>query len=320
MERGEGAEEVLEAHRPRLRAVAYRMLGSLDEADDALQEVWFRLVRADLDAVDNMAGWLTTVVGRVCLDRLRARRSARERIGADLGGPLGDGGGDPAADPVADPAADPDADPEQQALVTESVGVALLVVLDLLPPAERVAFVLHDVFAVPFADVGPIVGRSPVAARQLASRARRRLQGAPAGPARLDVAEHRRVVEAFLAAARRGDLAGLVALLAPDAELRPDAAALGMGAVAATRGAEAVAGALAAGVRAAEPALVGSMPGLAWVRGGQVRGAIELTVVGGRIVAVDVVGDADRLVLLDVLPLGKAPAGASSHPAPRDPS
>jgi RNA polymerase sigma-70 factor (ECF subfamily) len=193
-------------------------------------------------------------------------------------------------------------DPEHQTLVAESVGAALLLVLDTLSPPERVAFVLHDVFAVPFDDIAEIVGRSSDAARQLASRARRRVQGTPA-TAEVDLVRHRSVIEAFLAAARGGDFERLMALLDPDVELRPDDTALRMGALRATRGANGVAAALSGGAQAGLLALVGGVPGLAWAPGGRVRGAAEFTIVDGRIVAIDVVGDPERLAELDIVPI-----------------
>src|SRR5262245_43582939 len=218
--------ERFEARRPHLRAVAYRMLGSLAEADDALQESWLRLSRADSAGVENLAGWLTTVVARVCRSMLRTRRARREEpIGLRL------------PDPIVDPA--DGADPEHDALVADSIGLAMFVVLDTLAPAERVAFVLHDVFAVPFEEIAPIVGRSPVAARQLASRARRRVQGA-AAVSDASVAAQRAVVDAFLAAARGGDLEALLAVLDPEVVLRVDRSPAAGGMVV-LRGARAVA-------------------------------------------------------------------------------
>ena len=203
--------ERFEENRPRLRGVAYRMLGSLSEAEDAVQEVWLRLSRIDTATVDNLGGWLTTVVSRVCLDILRSRKSRREEpIGAQVTEPSVLGG--------------EGADPEGEAVLADSVGVALLVLLDTLTPAERLAFVLHDLFAMPFEEIGSILGRSPAAAKQLASRARRRVRGAPA-PSDAERARQREVVEAFLKAARTGDLEGLLAVLDPDAVLRIDGAA-----------------------------------------------------------------------------------------------
>ena len=279
--------EQFEASRPRLRAVAYRMLGSHAEAEDAVQEVWLRLARADRAGVENLGGWLTTVTARVCLDTLRSRKSRRE---------------DPAGPQPPEPTdlVPRNDDPEHQALLGDSVGSALLVVLDLLAPAERVAFVLHDVFGVPFDEVGEIVGRTPEAARQLASRARRRVRGTDVAPV-TDLVRHRQVVDAFLTAARSGDFEGLVALLDPDVVFRPDAAALQMGSLREARGAVEVATALAGGARAASVALVDGVAALVWAPGGRTRGVIAFTIVDGRIVEINVTGDADRIRDLDIV-------------------
>jgi RNA polymerase sigma-70 factor (ECF subfamily) len=279
--------EQFEESRPRLRAVAYRMLGSHAEAEDAVQEVWLRLARADRSGVENLSGWLTTVTARVCLDTLRSRRSRREDP-ADIQ-PL-----------VATPDLTHHDDPEHQALMGDSVGSALLVVLDLLAPSERVAFVLHDVFGVPFDEIADIVGRSPEAARQLASRARRRVRGTD-GESEVDPVRHRRVVDAFLAAARSGDFDGLVALLDPDVVLRPDAAALQMGSLRETHGAAEVAAALSGGARVAKVALVDGVPGLVWAPGGRTRGVIAFSVVDGRILEINVTGDPERIGRLDIV-------------------
>ena len=219
--------ERFEAHRGRLRAVAYRMLGSLGEAEDAVQETWLRLARADAGEVENLAGWLRTVVSRICLDMLRSRTARRED-------PFGEPGPEGMRWDEDAPA------PEAETLLADSVGLALLVVLDRLSPAERVAFVLHDSFAVPFEDIAPIVGRSAGATKKLASRARHKVRGASTLPA-AELDGHRRVVEAFLAAARGGDLDGLLTLLAPDVVRRADAAALPPGGAPEVRGARAVA-------------------------------------------------------------------------------
>jgi RNA polymerase sigma-70 factor (ECF subfamily) len=276
-----------EASRPRLRAVAYRMLGSHTEAEDAVQEAWLRLNRADRAGVENLGGWLTTVTARICLDTLRSRRSRREE-------PAGAQPPEPTVRVAGDD------DPESQALMGDSVGSALLVVLDLLAPAERVAFVLHDVFGVPFDEIGDIVGRTPEAARQLASRARRRVRGTDAGTG-ADPARQREVVVAFLAAARSGDFEGLVALLDPEVVLRPDAAALRMGSLQETHGAAEVATALSGGARAARVALVDGMAGLVWAPGGRTRGVIAFTIVDGRIVEIDVTGDPEHLRDFDIV-------------------
>jgi RNA polymerase sigma factor (sigma-70 family) len=223
VDENEWLAERFESHRTHLHAVAYRMLGSSGDADDAVQEAWLRLCRSDTSAVENLGGWLTTVVGRVCLDMLRSRKSRRE---------------DPLDELVPEPIAS--IDPEQEAMQADSVGLALLVVLDTLTPAERLAFVLHDMFAVPFDEIGSVLGRSPAAAKQLASRARQRVQGA--GPRQdADLARRREVVAAFLAASRTGNFAALVALLDPDAVLRSDSVAVEMGATAEVCGARAVA-------------------------------------------------------------------------------
>ncbi|HVT67596.1 MAG TPA: sigma-70 family RNA polymerase sigma factor, partial [Trebonia sp.] len=227
-EGGAALAERFEGERPRLRAVAYRMLGSAAEAEDAVQEAWLRLSRAGAEGIESLPAWLTTVVGRVCLNMLRARAAHREDpLDALLSEP-------PAAGGAAGP------DPEEEALLADSVGLAMLVVLDTLAPAERVAFVLHDMFDLPFEDIAPIVDRTPAAARQLASRARRRVKGAQPDD-ESDTARRREIVDAFLAASRNGDLAGLLRVLDPDVVFRPDAVAQRMGNVGELRGAETVA-------------------------------------------------------------------------------
>ncbi|HEX6675196.1 MAG TPA: sigma-70 family RNA polymerase sigma factor [Actinomycetes bacterium] len=281
--------ERFEEHRSHLRGVAYRMLGSPSEADDAVQEAWLRLARADTSGVENLGGWLTTVVGRVCLDMLRSRSSRREQ-------PLEA----PAPASVASRADGPD--PEQEALLADSVGLALLVVLDTLTPAERLAFVLHDMFAVPFDEIAPIVGRSPGAAKMLASRARRRVQQAGGVPA-ADRGRQRAVVEAFLAAARGGDFDALLALLDPDVVVRADRAAADTGAPE-VRGARAVASTFAGRARAAKLALVDGAVGAVWAPGGRPRVVFAFTVKDGRIVAIDTLADPERLRELDLTVLG----------------
>ncbi|HEY3484068.1 MAG TPA: sigma-70 family RNA polymerase sigma factor [Ilumatobacteraceae bacterium] len=277
-----------EVERPRLEAIAYRMLGSRAEAEDAVQDAWLRLGGTDVDRIDNLGGWLTTVTARVCLDRLRSRRSkAEESLGARP------------HDDVTDPAV---VDPAQDVAVADSVGAALLVVLDTLPPAERVAFVLHDVFAVPFDEIAEIVERTPEAARQLASRGRNRVRGASPA-ARVDPLRHRKVVEAFLRAARGGDFDGLLRVLDPDVVLRPDAAALRMGSLRETHGARDVAGALSGGAQSASVAIVDGIAALVWAPGGRVRGVIEFTVVDDQIAAIDVTGDTDRIDAFDIVVL-----------------
>ena len=274
-----------EADRARLLAVARRLLGSELEAEDAVQEAWLRLERTDAEAVDNLSGWLTTVVSRVCLDRLRARRARPEQH---------------MDDDASTAASATDTDPEREAVLADSIGSALLVVLERLSPGERVAFVLHDVFAMPFEDVALVVDRSPEATRQLASRARRRVQGGQVSPD-LDLLRRRQLVEAFLAAARGGDFNGLLAVLDPDVALRPDQAALRMGSLRETRGAAAVASALAGGAQTARLALVDGLPALVWAPGGTIRGVIEFRVADGRIVGLDVTGDAARIDELEIV-------------------
>jgi RNA polymerase sigma factor (sigma-70 family) len=273
--------EQFEGHRSHLRAVAYRMLGSAAEADDAVQEAWLRLSRSGAAGVDNLGGWLTTVVGRVSLDMLRARRARRE---------------DPLGDRLPDelPSHRGGGDPEQEALLADAVGPALLVVLETLTPAERLAFVLHDLFAVPFEEIAAVLGRSEAAARQLASRARRRVQGAPAAAA-ADPGRQRAVVDAFLAAARDGDFDALVALLDPDVVLRADAAAVQAGSAAEVRGAAAVAGTFSGRARFARPALVDGAAGAVWAPGGRPRVVFAFAIAGGRITGIDLVADPERL-------------------------
>jgi RNA polymerase sigma-70 factor (ECF subfamily) len=278
-----------EANRGHLRGVAYRMLGSLAEADDAVQETWVRLSRADTSGVDNLQAWLTTVVGRVCLNMLRSRKTRRE-ASLDTHVP----------DPIVSP--EGGTDPEQEALLGDSVGLAMLVVLEALTPAERVAFVLHDVFAVPFDEVGRIVGRTPTAARQLASRARRRVRGAPVPDVGLD--GQWAVVDAFLAAARDGDFERLLALLDPEVVVRSDGGAARPGLVSTVRGAQAVAAQAMSFRRFAETStrvLVNGIPGgVAWAPDGSPFAVIAVTVRGGRIVELDVLADPDRLGQLDL--------------------
>jgi len=281
--------ERFETNRAHLRGVAFRMLGSLTEADDAVQEAWIRLSRTDTSDVDNLRAWLTTVVGRVSLNMLRSRKTRRE-ASLDTHVP----------DPIVSPAAG--IDPEQEALIGDSVGLALLVVLDSLTPAERVAFVLHDVFAVPFDEIAPIVGRTPTAARQLASRARRRVQGAPVPDVDLD--GQWAVVEAFLAAARDGDFERLLAVLDPDVVLRSDGGAARPELISLLRGAQAVAEGAMTFRRFAETAsriLVNGIPGgVAWAPDGTPFAVVALTVRNGKIAAIDILADPDRLAQLDL--------------------
>jgi RNA polymerase sigma factor (sigma-70 family) len=289
MDEGDWLAERFEAHRSQLRAVAYRMLGSLSDADDAVQEAWLRLSRADTSGVENLGGWLTTVVARVCLDMLRVRSSRREQ-------PLGVHLPDPILSRV------DGLDPEQQALLAEGVGLALLVVLDTLAPAERLAFVLHDTFAVPFEQIAAIVGRSPAATRQLASRARRRVQAAAPVPD-ADLARQRSVVDAFFAAARRGDFDALVAVLDPDVMLRADRGAVPVSPAGVVRGAPAVARQALTFARLAlfvRPALVNGTAGVVVASGGRPFSVMGFTVRGGKIVEIDVLADPARLRQLDL--------------------
>ena len=276
-----------EAHRPHLRTVAYRMLGSWGEADDAVQEAWFRLNRSDTTEIENLGGWLTTVVGRVSLDMLRSRASRREDpVGADLPDPV------PATTTSG-------TDPEYEAMLPDTVGSALLVVLDTLTPAERLAFVLHDMFAVPFEEIGAIVGRSPNAAKQLASRARRKVQGRNVAP-EADPARQRAIVDAFLAASRGGDFNGLMALLDPDIVMQADVAAVAMGSPEETRGAAAVAGTFSGRARGAQPALVDGGVGVAWAVAGRPKVVFDFTIEDGKVVHIDMLAAEDTLDGLDL--------------------
>jgi len=294
-----------EAHREHLRRVAHRMLGSVGEADDAVQEAWLRLSRSETGAVDNLGGWLTTVVARVCLDMLRTRKSRRE---------------EPAERHAAELVARPDADidmgpgPERQLLLADSIGVALLVVLETLAPAERVAFVLHDMFDLSFEDIAPIVGRSAVATRQLASRARRRVQlGRAASDA--DVSHQQALVGAFLAAARGGDFQALLAVLAPEVVLHADGVAVAAAAANQSsgappfapevRGAAAVAEIFRGRARGARPALVDGAAGAAWAPGGEPLAVFGFIIAGDKIVEIEVTADPARIAELEVRLLGR---------------
>jgi RNA polymerase sigma-70 factor (ECF subfamily) len=281
--------ERFEEHRIHLRAVAYRMLGSLSEADDAVQEAWLRLSHADPSGVENLGGWLTTVVARVSLNMLRSRRSRRE---------------EPLAVRMPEPIVDhaDGTNPEHEALLADSVGLALLVILETLTPAERLAFVLHDMFAVPFDEIAPIVERSPEAARQLASRARRRVQGEISIPD-ADLDRQREVVDAFMAAAREGDFDALVAVLDPDVVVRADLGAVPAGALREVRGAAAVASQALTYARLGlliQPALINGVPGAVTTRDGQPFSVGAFTVRGGKIVALDILADPARLRQLDL--------------------
>ena len=277
--------ERFEEHRSHLRAVAYRMLGSLNEVDDAVQESWLRLSRSDTEEIDNLGGWLTTVVARVCLDILRSRQSRREAPFAS-----------DAPEPVA--TGTRGSSPENEALLADSVGLALLVVLDRLAPAERLAFVLHDMFAVPFEEIASIVGRSPEAARQLASRARRRVRGGAESPAP-DLVRQRDVVRAFIAALRGGDFEGLLAVLDPDLVVRADMTA----APTEIRGAAAWAkGAVAYGhlARLTRPALVNGAIGVVVAPHGKLVRALRFTIANDKITEIEVIGNPARLGELEV--------------------
>ena len=316
--------ERFEENRPHLRAVAYRMLGSASEADDAVQETWLRLSRSGTGGVENLGGWLTTIVARVSLNMLRTRTLRREE---PMDPPVT---GQPAADPANG------TDPEHEAVLADSVGLALLVVLDTLTPAERLAFVLHDMFAVPFEEIAPIVERSPVATRQLASRARRRVHEArpqEEGPGDPDaerqpgeISRRREVVNAFLAASRLGDFDALLTTLDPDIVLRADtaaaqmgmdsadAAAARMGADGAVTGARAVAGFFSGRAAAVRPALVDGTPGAVWTLRGEPRVVFAFTIAGGAITAIELIADPEHIARLDVVPLS---AGAEARRAPR---
>jgi RNA polymerase sigma factor (sigma-70 family) len=277
---------LFESHRSHLRAVAYRMLGSASEADDAVQETWLRLNNSNTNEFANLGGWLTTVVARICLDMLRSRRSRREEaLDAE----------------VVEPIADTKSDPEQEALLADSVGIALLVVLDTLSPAERVAFVLHDVFDLPFDEIAPIVDRTPDAARQLASRARRRVRTGEI-TSNSDLQSQRVVVDAFLAALRAGDFEGLLAVLDPDVLVRMDVGAPGAprefrGAANWARGATAAFSRFAQFV---QPALVNGSVGLVFAPGGKLSRALSFTFANGKIVRAEIITDRDRLQQLDL--------------------
>jgi RNA polymerase sigma factor (sigma-70 family) len=300
MEEHEALAEQFEANRAHLQGVAYRMLGSSSEADDAVQEAWLRLNRSDTSGVENLRGWLTTVVARVCLDMLRSRKSRAEL---------------PIDERVPEAVAtSQEADPEHEALVADSVGLALLVVLQTLSPAERVAFVLHDMFDMPFDEIAPIAGRSSTAARQLASRARRRVRGAEVPDT--DRSRQREIVNAFLAAARGGDFGKLVAVLDPSVLLRADSAAVLASAsrqaagapklAPVVYGAAAVADTFAGGrAAAAQPALVNGATGLVWAPGGQPRAVFGFTIARGKIVEIELIADPERIGQLDVVVLSE---------------
>lgn len=291
--------EQFEANRGHLRAVAHRMLGSRAEAEDAVQEAWLRLNRTNTSEVENLTGWLTTVVARVSLDMLRSRKSRREdTMGERLpeAAERSPGAGDPAYD----------------AEMADAVGPALLAVLDTLTPAERLAFVLHDLFGVPFDEIAVILGRSSDAARQLASRARRRVRGAsPTGAA--DLERQREVVGAFLRASRGGDFEALLTVLDPDVVVRADATAVQLGAAPEVRGATAVLDTFLGRAVGAQPAIIDGIAGAAWAPGGQIRAVLSFTVANGKVTAIHLVADRDRLDQLDVelLPRERRSRGSS---------
>jgi RNA polymerase sigma factor (sigma-70 family) len=283
--------ERFEANRTHLRSVAYRMLGSMSDAEGAVQETWLRLSRADPSGVENLTGWLTTVIARVSLDMLRSRSSRREEQFGEA---------------VPEPPASPEGrvDPEHEAVLADSVGLALLVVLDTLGPAERLAFVLHDMFAVPFDEIASILGRSPAAAKQLASRARRRVQGAASGDAiETDVTRQRTVVEAFLAASCDGDFEALLALLDPKVILRADSTVVKRPRAnmqPEVHGARAVAGAFAGRTAGAQTAMVDGLVGAVWAQGGRPRAVFEFRIDHGKIVSIAMVGDPERLAEMEL--------------------
>jgi RNA polymerase sigma factor (sigma-70 family) len=286
MDESEWLTDRFEEHRDHLRAVAYRMLGSLAEADDAVQDAWLRLNRSGAGEVENVGGWLTTIVARVCLNMLRSRNARREdSFGVHL------------PDPII--SRDRELQPEEEALLADSVGLALLIVLDTLAPAERLAFVLHDMFQLPFDEIGPMVGRSPAAARQLASRARRRVKGADIPAPDPDLARQRDVVDAFFLAARGGDFNALVAVLAPDVVLRSDFGARRPAASVVTRGAASVAGQALMFKNAAaahlSPALVNGAAGVVVTMGGRPFAVMGFIVFEGKIVEIDAIADPERV-------------------------
>jgi RNA polymerase sigma-70 factor, ECF subfamily len=276
--------ERFEENRDHLRAVAYRMLGSYQEAEDAVQETWIRLSRSDTGSIDNLGGWLTTVVGRICLDMLRVRRARPEQAVGEHSPALTD---------------HEVPDPELEAVQADSVGLALLVVLETLTPAERLAFVLHDMFAMPFDEIAPIVGRSPAAARQLASRARRRVQGTPDIP-EADSNRQREIVAAFLDASRSGNFEALLEMLDPGVVLRADDSAAARGAAALVRGAAAVAGTFSGRAKAAKLAIVDGLAGAVWAHHGQPQVVFAFTVTDGRITSIELLGDADYLAQVEL--------------------
>lgn len=285
-----------EQHRPQLRAVAHRVLGSSGEADDAVQEAWLRLSRSEADRIENLGGWLTTTVGRICLDMLRTRTARREEFADSR--PL-------ETTHHADGQVVHES-PEDHAVLADSVGLALLVVLDTLTPAERLTFVLHDLFAVPFADIAPILGRSPAAAKMLASRARRRVQASEMAPGE-DRARQDSVVRAFLAASRLGHFEELIALLDPDVTLHADSAAAALGAPRQLRGAAAVVRQFSGRARGARPALIDGVPGAVWSAGGRPRVVFTFACRDGKIITIGLVADPEHLSALELTTLPTSP-------------
>jgi RNA polymerase sigma factor (sigma-70 family) len=293
---GEWLAEQFEENRGHLRAVAFRMLGSASEADDAVQEAWLRLSRSDARAIENLGGWLTTVVSRVCLDMLRSRTAKREEALETN-----------TIEPIA--STERRNDPEQETLLSDSVGLAVLIVLDRLAPAERIAFVLHDMFAIPFEEIAAILGRSPDATRQLASRARRRVQGSPAVPT-ASLAEQRQAVKAFLDALKKGDFEALVAALDPDVVVRIDEAAARTGASREIRGARnwakgAIAFSRQVAMEDAQPMLVDGEVGVVWAPRGRVQRVLRLSIAEGKIAEVEIIGNQERLRELELAVLGE---------------
>jgi RNA polymerase sigma-70 factor (ECF subfamily) len=287
---GDTLAKAFEDNRRRLRAVAFRMLGSRSEADDALQETWLRLSRSDATQVENLGGWLTTVVARVCLDMLRSRRSRREES---------------LEDPALESAANREAtlNAEHEVMLADSVGLAMLVVLETLNPAERVSFVLHDMFDLPFEEIAPIVGRTPTAARQLASRARRRVQG-KGDSAESDRERQSQVVEAFLRASREGDFEALLALLDPDVVARVGAAAAALGSTPEVRGANEVAKIFAGRAKGAQQALIDGVPGLVWAPGGKPRMVFKFASVDEMITSIELISDPAQIGQMDLRIVG----------------
>ncbi|NNH73115.1 sigma-70 family RNA polymerase sigma factor [Nocardia uniformis] len=280
MDRTEWLVEEFEGNRAHLRAVAYRMLGSVSDAEDAVQEVWIRLSRTDVSDVDNLAGWMTTAVSRVSLNVLQRRKSRREQ----LYGTVADDGAERATAMA----------PDEEVIMADSVGSALLVILDTLAPAERLAFVLHDMFAIPFDEIAAIIGRSSAATRQLASRARRRVRGVDQ-PAPIDVAQHGEIVDAFLRAARTGRFEALLELLDPDVALQADDTVVASGAAPELLGSDAVARTFTGRAHGARPVLIDRTPGAVWTVGGRPRIVFAFTIGHGRITGIEMIGDPERI-------------------------